>query len=306
MKPSKKAMVADQVNWIYVMIAGGVILLLFAGIAVRQKLAADKSYAQDSLKVVDAVMFAPSGSSQQIKFPKLDMTVRCNTELELRIGQATPLKPFEPVFAAEIVKGNYLFSLSKEWDVPYKAANFVYLVSNEIRFVIIYDAQYKVAAERIFSILPDGMSKAKVEKVGSIPESAKSTVYLVFEPSASPYSRNLKPSKVISVSGDKITFIETTDKSVPYYGDAMILAALYSQDSKRFDCGMKQALQRQAHVQAVYESKIASLKDSKKLDPNCNTKYFGIVLNLAPDFSNVKGIAKSNENLLKNACPTIY
>ena len=63
---SRKGQVQITVNWIYIVIAGAVILLFFAGLVVKGKTAAEKNIAEDVVQVMGNV-FTGAGVSEKTK-----------------------------------------------------------------------------------------------------------------------------------------------------------------------------------------------------------------------------------------------
>mgnify|MGYP005657314267 CR=1 FL=1 len=68
---SRKGQVQLTVNWIYIVIAGAVILLFFAGLVVKGKDAAEKNIAEDVVQVMGNV-FTGAGVSEKTK-KKIDL-----------------------------------------------------------------------------------------------------------------------------------------------------------------------------------------------------------------------------------------
>ncbi|MBI3052102.1 hypothetical protein HYY74_06655 [Candidatus Woesearchaeota archaeon] len=302
----KKGMIGEQVNWIYVLIAGGVILLFFAGVAIKQREVAKKSLAEDSLKVIDTLTYQPSGSSQMIDFPNLELKMACNKgSTSISIGSAQQLRPLMPVFGASTIKSDELLTLTKQWQVPFKVADFVFLTSRDTRYVVVASGDAKSVAlkERIIKNLPEQAVKEAVAPSAQIMDRNHRRIVII--------GANLDPSVLVNVpsndwlksSKSKVTVIRIQPEdrvlsaskasrrgelgycslstgcpaltgNVNYLEDSMLFAAIYSENQASFDCGMERAYQRLTDVSQVYSARTERLKAYYQADAVvCGPKY---------------------------------
>ncbi|MBI4210921.1 MAG: hypothetical protein HY544_05475 [Candidatus Diapherotrites archaeon] len=342
-------MIGEQVNWIYVLIAGGVILLFFAGVAIKQREAAKKSLAEDSLKVVDSLTYQPSGSSQMIDFPNLEMKLACSKGLtSISIGGAQQLRPLMPVFGSSTIKSDELLTLTKQWQAPFRVADFVFLTSKDTRYIVAFsstDAMSFALKERIMKTLPEQAVKEAVAPSASIADKSHRRIVIIganLDPSALVNANawlTSSKSKVTVIriqSNDRVASASKTSRrgelgycslstgcpaltgNLNYLEDAMLFAAIYSENQASFSCGMERAFERLRDVSQVYWTRTNSLKTYYQTDAVCRVKYASapnkvdaIKSAAAAKNAGVLTTARDsleivNDEALNSACATIY
>ncbi|MBI2133205.1 hypothetical protein HYU11_00835 [Candidatus Woesearchaeota archaeon] len=318
----KKGMLGEQVNWIYVLIAGSVIIAFFATIGIRQKNEMEKSRAEEELKTIDELMFQPSRSSQLVRLPGIDLKVNCDSgKTYIKIGQTSPLEPTEPVFSPKSIKSNEIIAMTNEWNVPFKASNFIYLTANDTRYVVLYnDADTRNVAEQIYRELPEQSNKAIQDASRPIQTKNANRVVVIgagIQPAApQPRPKELIQIQVIPETSDleegKIIF--QPNNEIQYTGKAMMVAAIYSGNKKDFECSMMKAYQRMNSVSAIYSIKAEQLAKTFENDEKCKDKY-GIAQIDKLKKQNIgieelkeakAALDQQNRDALLQSCPTIY
>ena len=327
----KKAMLGDQINWVYVLIAGSLIMIFFISIIYKEKQLSDEKIAIESIKAIDSLLSQPARSSQIVKFPGLNLQASCDYGItSLRIGTSSDIKPYEPVFSSSNVKSNEMITMTEEWLVPYKVTNFVFLTGNDSRFVIMYDgAEWKPFAELLYNSLPEQSNKKVYSVTDIIPDQNNRRVVLIgvgtepkvpgwLSPGAKQLLLKVLPDNskdnfgqlvYCSRSGSSVACGETED----YFGMPMLLGALYTDNKKEFDCRMIKATERLTIVSSVYYNRADSL--SRKATSSCSGKYnLEELQKLAePDQISIqeiydasKALETQNTRELLASCPTIY
>ncbi len=338
----KKGMIGEQVNWIYVLIAGSLILAFFATMAIRQKGEADRNQARESLKAIDELMFQPPRSSQLVHFPNIELSVSCDETgiTSLKIGKEQPIKPIEPVFAPTSINSNEIIAMTNEWNIPFKASNFVYLTANDTRYIIIYnDAVSRIIAEQISKEIPEQANKAVQEdtkplvntnsrrtvligagirpNTGGLPKEKTSVIQI------NPTVNMEKNPPTVELEEGSIIFIENGGNQMtityPYTGKAMMLGAIFSANRKSFDCSMKRAYEKAAMVSTIYSIKASRLAAAQIEMPRCRDKYsrekIDEITSLNPNevaesTAKLKELKKEideqNRKALLDSCPVIY
>src|SRR3989344_3370187 len=66
MNTSKKGQIEVTFNWVYVLIAGAVIILFFVGIAVKQKASSERALSSDVVRIMESI-FTSAGVSEKTK-----------------------------------------------------------------------------------------------------------------------------------------------------------------------------------------------------------------------------------------------
>lgn len=293
----KKAEVEVQFNWIFVLIAGAIILVFFF-IIIKQQISGSEEETLIGMKS-DLDTFLKnakldSGSSDYFPAKGIELKYDCGDEYNngyLIGGSSIKLADS---FSPRILKSSQdkLIYWSLEWKVPYKASNFLYLTSPDIKYILIKDTN-KVA-ETIFQgdtgfRLPEKVNKVMIEDtnynalqntnnykvriiriysgnsfnpVDTMPiptELRKEDVsYVAIYVSNS--DRDMEHPEIQFYKRDGNSFIK--DGLIKGVGVATLYAAIFSEDKTIFECGMKQALKHYnlvtlAHHEVVEEFKMS-------------------------------------------------
>jgi hypothetical protein len=134
----RKAVVEIQFNWIFILIAGALILFLFSSIILKQKTTADSTAQTTLLKDVTSIAIgseSTTGITKELALSKASITFGCNT---LRIGQKSQPLSQMVIFSPSTVQ-TPLIVHTREWSLPFRATNVVYLSSPRIRYILIGD-----------------------------------------------------------------------------------------------------------------------------------------------------------------------
>jgi len=184
MKNEKKAFVEVQFNWIFILVAGGLILFFFISLISKQSKIAETSSNIDSLEYIDKILSGTSmevGTTRNITINNLNVKV---TESLITL----PNKKVEGkslrnkiVFAPDLIKGNKLITHSLYWEIPYKTTPFLYLTSNEVRYILMNDtisADDDDLINRAYALLPEFTAK-EIIPLGSLAQLEEKNNYEV-------------------------------------------------------------------------------------------------------------------------------
>lgn len=146
---TKKAQVQVTFNWIYIMIAGGVILLFFAGIVVKQKAASEEALTGDVLRVLETILTGASLSEKtknKVDISGLaDYTLFFNCEEgvgEYGIQGQYRENAVDPVFSPREIKGRQLNLWSLPYHLPFKVIDFLFLTSGNTKYFLVGHSQF--------------------------------------------------------------------------------------------------------------------------------------------------------------------
>ncbi len=147
----KKAIVEVQFNWIFILIAGALILFLFSSIILKQKSTADSTTQTTLLKDITSIAVgseSTTGVTNELELSKASISFGCNT---IRIGQKSQPLQQMVIFSSSIVQTPLIIH-TREWSLPFRVTNVVYLSSSKIRYVLIGD---NTLARQINKSMPD-------------------------------------------------------------------------------------------------------------------------------------------------------
>src|SRR3989338_8412399 len=133
----KKGVIEVQFNWILVLIIGAVILMLFAGIIIRQKNISETSKNVQLLNNLNAIFSgseASSGTVNVVKIPGARIEFRCN---RYSIGKLSKQLDVMNIFSPFVLEGDRLISMTLDFSMPYRITNLVYLTSPKYRYIFL-------------------------------------------------------------------------------------------------------------------------------------------------------------------------
>jgi hypothetical protein len=156
-----KRAVEMQFNWIFILIAGAVILSFFMGVFTWYKASKTEDIARDALSSIKATLTSAQSSSNTAKIVEIPNTplrfecrptscgpFGCDSRIEFKgTGQAQDT-PIEVIFAAKEIEGNTLLTWTLPWEVPYKVADFLYLTNPRVRYILVYSDDHPGSLER--------------------------------------------------------------------------------------------------------------------------------------------------------------
>ena len=153
---SKKGVVEIQFNWVFILIAGSVILLFFVNLAMNYRSGAETQLASNILLELGSLASSSlqsGNTAQEIEFGGLELSVRCNSDNcgELGCDQefdfagrglASPAwMDLEPIFSSRYLEGDHIITWSLPWQAPYKVTNFLYLTNPDHKFYFVYEEE---------------------------------------------------------------------------------------------------------------------------------------------------------------------
>ena len=158
----KRGVLEIQMHWIFVIIAGALILSFFVGIVVKQRSISRQELLFDITNDLDLLISgakSTEGSITEIDIPDIEINFNC---MDYWIeGQKKSLKN-KPVFAHDSITGDKILFWSVAWKMPYKVDTFLYVSSPQIRYVFVN------APNRIYNSIPGKMTKENVQDTSSL------------------------------------------------------------------------------------------------------------------------------------------
>lgn len=147
MKLKKRGAVEIQFNWIFILIAGAIILLFFGSVIAKQKVAAEQKMSASLLVDIESILVSSSVTKQALNFvpiPQKEINFeKCSfyyigeeKELDARLKKDIKEKV---IFTPDLITGARLTMWTLPWDMPYRVTNFLYLTSPQVRYIIVAD-----------------------------------------------------------------------------------------------------------------------------------------------------------------------
>lgn len=331
----RKAQAEAQLNWIFILIVGAVIMAFFTFIVMKQRTASEAKFSGKVSQQLNTILVGAkvsSGTVQEIPTPDLSIRFTCN---DYYIGPASQRLGNRVVFAPEYLEGNKLITWTLDWNVPFKITSFLYMTSPFVRYVIVGEGQ---KADDLYLALPSKLNKAQVSPsdYAALRDEGDWKVRFIFvdqDTDAIPASfADVEVSGLRVMTVDRsVQFLERsaadpnmfTDMDVPFsYTEKEVLyAAIFSDRHDEFNCLMKRAYARLNTVAKVYYEKLNAMAPIQ-YSTNCegyynqNTNLKAIIqatdvypldlTGLTAIANAVSGLKDTNSRLQIYSCPLIY
>lgn len=159
---SKKAVIEISFSWIFILVAGTVILGLFIYIGFNQGNFFKTLMNAEMLKDLNAIFVAAQVSKNTaaiFTIPKTDLSFSCNS---YGIDGVTHSFAGQFVFAPSKLNTDKLISWSKPWSLGFRVTNFLFLTSPYIKYYIGYDpgdSDMAILAQDIYDDFPKHVTK---------------------------------------------------------------------------------------------------------------------------------------------------
>src|SRR3989344_9535022 len=147
MNTSKKGQIEVTFNWVYVLIAGAVIILFFVGIAVKQKASSEKTLSGDIVRIMESI-FASAGASEKTK-NSIDVSGLADYTLQFSCDKGVSefsiketasqrrQNAIDPSFSLADVKTTRLLLWSLPYKLPFKVIDFLFISSSNTKYVLL-------------------------------------------------------------------------------------------------------------------------------------------------------------------------
>lgn len=284
-------------HWIYVLVAGGVILLFFVGIVIRQKASSEKELSAVVLRKLDAIFAGASLSEQTVNvvdIPELELYFVCDEtgSSEYRIGKAQAKSdiPVQPFFAPSAVTTTRLVTWTIPLAMPFHVMNLLYVGSPAVTYVVLYerdDIKKKIEKEmpkqfnfqyqpaRGLSTLPHVPTKfVKLIFLDATGAGSKLPPSIAQLPDGNVHAIELrggqgggvgevlyfkKRGNALVQNGPKVPFIAQLSEDDK---SASFYAAIFSDDAISYQCNMAKAFRRMALLADVYSHRLAKINEA--------------------------------------------
>ncbi|MBN1157585.1 hypothetical protein JXA85_08250 [Candidatus Woesearchaeota archaeon] len=342
----KRGIVDVQLNWIFVLVVGALIVAFFVFVVQKQRLLAKDSLDADiKIKLQSILTTAQQSTSTQYPITIPDIEIRFDCE-GFRIGNLEPIR-MKGAFAPELLKSkkNMIYVSSEEFSMPFKAVNLLLITAPDVRYVFYEGNPKNPDVGRLFSdpknpSMPDNITKELVSDCNSLNDKSNYKVRFVLvneDPvTINDCGKKIKKGEItavniIPVAGGlsgrgTIKFYEWngksfSEKSTSYYiGTSTILGAVFSDSKEAYECGLDAALDRLRIIANITYERAEDFKD-KSHGTDCGN-YFtdNLVINemivglgnndleqrVESTYAMAVKIRNYNKLLSTKSCPLLY
>lgn len=321
---NKKA-ISQMFTWIFIIIAGSLILIFFIRFAFQQTQIFGQKGSVELIASLEDQLEAFSVSEQSSK----SVSLGYNTEVEFTCDQIVneniPKRTNLLIFAPSKIKGKNLLTWTLNWEFPFSIANVYYIASEQSRYLLIYD---KESFSQVASFnFPDFFSLQKINYDNlNLDDLAQNTrnlqnLNLIY------FTQLKRPAEIFKkFTNTKVNIVQVDLKENQikiFHPDGSFTASYFLEQPilygaifgpENFECVKNKAMERLDLLTQVYSQKAVHLSTKTEM-PLCRAKYYEIKgsLDLLKDADSKQllyelkdKVKTQNKALQKNACPTIY
>ena len=325
----KKGLTPGVFNWIFVMLAGAVILLFFIKIIGVQTAITEREIGATVLSDTQTILSGRATSEDTqaiIKIPDKPFEFVCQEPCNLQTGcdswfgipggELQIQTPLQPIFSPRNIETAELYAFVIGWNVPFHTSNFLMLAQPgmKIAFPSSAECNANVLCSDVFSQIPTPLKDRRIVVSGHIDN--KNVRNIVFDdPMCSP-TDNGGTTYCVDSSTREVTFPNLRTHS--YYLAETIVAALFAEDSFAYECNLKKAFFRLSRVIEIYETKRTRLIDDWGINPVCMQNYLDLEsdlivigndyeVNSPVNFENAITLINQRNNIIRrNSCGSLY
>ena len=279
----KRGQMEIQFNWIFVLIAGALILAFFISVVNKQR---EVSAIRTSASVatnLESIFTGAEISTNTVNvfdLPQTTVDFECGS---YAIGSVRKQTGDNVVFAPTRIEGRQMITWARDWSVPYRVMNFLYLTDPVIRYIIVNNSRN--LGKKIFDTLPREMNKEVIDVIdfASLADRNDPHIRFIF---LGGVNGDVLQSSLLNVDDEKISAVAFPDlqgeDSIPRFGnveffrkqgsnfvssgetfymnDDALFGALYSGTAENYNCAMRNAFSRLALVSSIYVNRSLELQ----------------------------------------------
>lgn len=278
-----------QFHWIFILIAGALILGFFLSFALKQRVIGQERLQYTLLSQVDDILAKSQlkgGIAQSIPTPAQGIGFSCTQGCDCIFQIDNANRPFsQPIFAPELLIGQDTFIWSLEWKQPYRVTNFLYLTNPNVKYYFVYDegkSQSRTLHQELTKNIPPPIIQENeiltnfnyenitLGEINSLEAEDYDYHKFVFinVPAQTPAKFSSKEATAISINEQSITFLSKTRRQNTFQendvqrhiGIPSIYAAIFSQDSSMYSCGIEQALHKLSTISKILAKRAGDLQ----------------------------------------------
>lgn len=292
---NKSAQIQVTFNWVYILIAGAVILLFFVGLVVKQKAASEEHLATEVVQIMESILTGAGVSEKTKNFIPtgglIDYVFFFNCEDGLGEfgvkGKGNPAQnPVDPLFAPLEIQTSQLILWSLPYKLPFKVIDFTFVTSSNTKYFLLGEDPFI----NEFINATEGFNVEQVIDLNEV-DPGKNFQVRIVDFAGTNFKIQGIHSKLQAMDDDKITAVSFTGTNqVDYYQksgdswkklnkdpvqiisidkerDAAKYAAIFAGNHQVYQCNMEKAFQRLKYLIEVYEGKVSEMETYYSSDP---------------------------------------
>ncbi len=281
----KKSQVSSQFNWIFVLLVGGMFLIMFFTMSTRQSTAAETRISAIALSGISTIFeSARTGTSLSsvVSVPNIEISFTCETGLfnsdniysDYRVGMLSRKIPALPTFAPGTLSGDDLVTWTVSWDMPYRVMNFLFLANSMTRFFFYFpENEFPELKRTINNSFSNNIRHMFIDSVDEIEDyNDDHSIIVVFTSNdgfvdsmgislEDIFRNDARILQVVPDSNVLFGYVDYYNKRknhqsrTTYFGLASLYGAIFSPNSNFYECSILKAMKRFQRVSCVYKQK---------------------------------------------------
>lgn len=325
-----------QFFWIFVLIAGGLILAFFLSLALQQKAAGEQKIMLDLSRDVEAVFTSAlqtPGTVQNITMPSTGVGLTCTQACDCNflIGQTNRGFKDKIIFGPKQLKDFDMLFWTYEWKVPYRVEGLLLVTNPNIHYIFVYDntPESTKLEQELLDKLPSDMIKdftTDMPTLSPAPYPHTRIVYLRTDVQTSlSHFQNIDTDALyIDDSHGTLTyytkppniatFITSGTGNIRKDDFGATLAAIYADDANMYKCGMTKAYKKLNTITQLIITRTQTI--SSGATGACATQYSAVqtLLNTILSWSydspgdqmTLTDLDNANNEIIRQSCPQVY
>ena len=295
MKNDKHGQIAVTFNWVYILIAGAVILLFFFGIVMKQKVSSEKTLTREVVDIMESI-FTAAGVSEKTR-NYIDMgglrdeifSFSCeNAVSNFGMGEYNKENGIEPIFSPSEIRSRRLILWSLPYKLPFKVTDLLFVSSSDIKYSLIGPVDKESFGKEFINATEDNdpslqINREWVDDIGDIEQGNYYQLRIV-DLLGNKIVKNADiPNNLISFQAEKISAVSFSPGNVIQYyevidnkwqegdggeyisiggeRDAAKYAAIFAENYAMYKCNMQKVFKRLNHLTEIYLNKLEDIKN---------------------------------------------
>ena len=277
----RKGQIELTFNWVYILIAGTVILLFFVALVARQKQVSEERLSGDVVEVMSSIL-AGAGVSEKTKnfidasgLADYTLYFQCLDgvgEFGIKDRPARIQNSIDPIFAPREVQSSRIVTWSLPYTMPFKVMDFLFIIPATVKYYVVgndadFVNEFLNSTEGIERVFVPGLEQIEPEE--NLQVRIIDTSGTVIPGSAVPAQlqsfEDAEVSAVVFTGTNQVDFYQKDGStwrklnqkavrviSLPGERDAAKYAAIFTADDQSYWCNMNKALTRLELLTKVY------------------------------------------------------
>ncbi len=285
----KRAQFEMQFHWIFILIAGALILAFFFTVAHRQRAISTErlqlTLATDIENIFTGAIVS-KGTAQSLPVPPQGIAFECTEgcDCAFRIGNAQRNYGDKSLFAPDILEERNIKVWAQELKIPYRATNFLYLTNPNIKYYFVYNEGDTTQLQQLTKHIPllreedqivsfmdyENITTTQITSLKAEDYQHTKFVFLNVNPSTTTLDDSFKKKSFSAIKIDEqgVTFYEKKDgtefrnvRTLSYIGIPSLYAAIFAHDYVMYSCGLRTAFRKLSYVSQIYAERAAELQE---------------------------------------------